>query len=220
MAGTEQVGGRPQVDAHPLRLWAGRGQPGQPVGDVDRPALLVHVAQAGEEVGVRTAGAGEQFRGDRTGDLQGEGQRLAGVGQDVGPPLQFAVVLRPGVARPRTGAADRRRGVGGVVGVPAGFAPERDRGGTWPAVLQAVDCAWIVIFLALVLGYHRAARTIAALAVATDLVAMLQIQVAGLTLRPLAWWSVTAAAARRAGGRTRDHRRRSGVPRRVPRPLR
>jgi hypothetical protein len=47
-----------------------------------------------------------------------------------------------------------------------------------------------VTFVALVLGQHRAARAIAAPAVATDLVAMLQIQFAGLMLRPLAWWSI------------------------------
>jgi hypothetical protein len=62
--------------------------------------------------------------------------------------------------------------------------------GFWPAVLQNVDYGWIVIFLALVLGYHRSARVMAALAVAVDLVAMLQIQSAGLMIRPLGWWSV------------------------------
>ena len=62
--------------------------------------------------------------------------------------------------------------------------------GTWPVVLQDIDCAWIVIFLALVLGYHRAARAVAALAVAADLVAMLQVQSAGIMVRPLAWWSI------------------------------
>jgi hypothetical protein len=37
VAGTELVGGRPQVDAYLLRLGASRRQPDQPVGDVHRP---------------------------------------------------------------------------------------------------------------------------------------------------------------------------------------
>jgi hypothetical protein len=63
-------------------------------------------------------------------------------------------------------------------------------GGTWPVLLQFIDYTWIVIFLALVLGYHWTARAIAALAVAADLVAMLQIQSAGIMLRPIGWWSI------------------------------
>jgi hypothetical protein len=63
-------------------------------------------------------------------------------------------------------------------------------GGAWPALLQDIDYAWIVIFMTLALGHYRAARAIAALAVATDLVAMLEIQSAGVMLRPLGWWSI------------------------------
>jgi hypothetical protein len=82
----------------------------------------------------------------------------------------------------------RRHQAGWLPALPASLAASGP-GSTWPAVLQAVDYAWIVIFLALVLGYHRAARVIAALVVVADLVAVLAIQFAGLMLRPLGWWS-------------------------------
>src|SRR4029077_20698864 len=62
-------------------------------------------------------------------------------------------------------------------------------GGAWPTVMNAVDCVWIVIFVALVLGHHRMARVVAALAIAADLVFLLQAQLAGLLLRPLGTWS-------------------------------
>jgi hypothetical protein len=62
-------------------------------------------------------------------------------------------------------------------------------GGAWPTVMNTVDCAWIVIFVALVLGHHRTAQAIAALAVAAALVFLLQAQFAGLLLRPLGSWS-------------------------------
>jgi hypothetical protein len=52
------------VDGDPLGIFGGVGQPLNAVGDVDRLALLVDVAEAGEEVGVSPAGAGEQLRGD------------------------------------------------------------------------------------------------------------------------------------------------------------
>jgi len=59
----------------------------------------------------------------------------------------------------------------------------------WPTVMNTVDYAWIVIFLALVLGHHRTARAIAALAVATELVVLLQAQFADILPRPLGTWS-------------------------------
>ena len=61
--------------------------------------------------------------------------------------------------------------------------------GAWPMVINAVDCVWIVIFVALVLGHHRMARVVAALAIAVDLVFLLQAQFAGLLVRPLGTWS-------------------------------
>ena len=61
--------------------------------------------------------------------------------------------------------------------------------GAWPMVINAVDCIWIVIFVALMLGHHRMARVVAPLAVAVDLVFLLQAQFAGLLLRPLGTWS-------------------------------
>jgi hypothetical protein len=72
--------------------------------------------------------------------------------------------------------------------LPASLAgPVQD--GAWPTVINVVDCVWIVIFVALVLGYHRMARVVAALAVTVDLVFLLQAQFAGLLVRPLGTWS-------------------------------
>ena len=62
-------------------------------------------------------------------------------------------------------------------------------GGVWPAMGHAINYTWIAVFLALVLGQHRSARVIAALAVAADLAFLLQAQLAGLLLRPLGSWS-------------------------------
>jgi hypothetical protein len=56
-------------------------------------------------------------------------------------------------------------------------------------VINAVDCVWIVIFVALVLGHHRMARVVAALAIAVELVFLLQAQFGGLLVRPLGTWS-------------------------------
>ena len=55
--------------------------------------------------------------------------------------------------------------------------------------MNAVDCVWIVVFVALVLGHRQTARVVAALAVSVDLVFLLQAQFAGLLLRPLGAWS-------------------------------
>ncbi len=62
-------------------------------------------------------------------------------------------------------------------------------GGTWPTVANIAGCAWIVIFVALVLGHHRTARAIAALAIAADLLFLMHAQLAGLLPRPLGTWS-------------------------------
>ena len=62
-------------------------------------------------------------------------------------------------------------------------------GGAWPTVMNVVDCVWIVIFVALVLGHHRMAQVVAALAITADLAFLLQAQFAGLLLRPLGTWS-------------------------------
>jgi hypothetical protein len=53
----------------------------------------------------------------------------------------------------------------------------------------SVACAWIVIFVALVLGRYRAARLIAALAIVPGLVAVLQAQRAGTLQAPFASWA-------------------------------
>ena len=82
----------------------------------------------------------------------------------------------------------RRHLAGWFPALPASLAgPVPD--GAWPTVMNVVDCVWIVIFVALVLGYHRMARVVAALAITADLVFLLQAQFAGLLLRPLGTWS-------------------------------
>jgi hypothetical protein len=53
VAGGEAVGGGPQADGDGLRVLGRVGQADDAVGDVDRLLLLVDVAQADEEVGVR-----------------------------------------------------------------------------------------------------------------------------------------------------------------------
>jgi hypothetical protein len=62
-------------------------------------------------------------------------------------------------------------------------------GGFWPMVANTIGCAWIVIFVVLVLGHHRTARVIAVLAIAADLLLLLQAQLDGNVLRPLGSWS-------------------------------
>ena len=62
-------------------------------------------------------------------------------------------------------------------------------GGFWPTVSYAVGYAWVVVFVALVLGDYRTARIIAALAVATNLAAVLDGQLAGTLLSPFASWA-------------------------------
>ena len=82
----------------------------------------------------------------------------------------------------------RRHLAGWFPALPASLAgPVPD--GPWPTVINVVDCVWIVVFVALVLGHHRMARVVAALAITADLVFLLQAQFAGLLLRPLGTWS-------------------------------
>ena len=73
----------------------------------------------------------------------------------------------------------RRHLVGWFPALPASLAGAVP-GGAWATVINVVDCVWIVIFVALVLGHHRTARVVAALAIALDLVFLLQAQFAGL----------------------------------------
>ena len=82
----------------------------------------------------------------------------------------------------------RRHPAGWLPALPASLAAPVP-GGFWPAVGHVVNYAWIVVLVALVLGHHRTARVIAALAIAADLAFLLQAQFAGLLLRPLGVWS-------------------------------
>lgn len=82
----------------------------------------------------------------------------------------------------------RRHPVGWLPALPASLAGPVP-GGAWPAVMNTVDYAWIVILVVLVLGHYRTAQAIVVLAVAADLVFLLQAQLAGILLRPLGSWS-------------------------------
>jgi hypothetical protein len=59
--------------------------------------------------------------------------------------------------------------------------PPAQSGGIWPTMFytDAVGCAWIVVFLALVLGSYRAARVIAVVAIVPALVQLLSAQFTG-----------------------------------------
>src|SRR4029077_5072447 len=88
----------------------------------------------------------------------------------------------------------RRHLAGWFPALPASLAGPVP-GGAWPTVINVVDCVWIVIFVALVLGHHRMARVVAALAITADLVFLLRARLAGLLLRPLGPWSACSLLA-------------------------
>jgi hypothetical protein len=81
-----------------------------------------------------------------------------------------------------------RRPLGIVPAPPAVMAP--GPGAVWPAAAWYVaDWAWIVVFVALVLGHYRTARVIVVLAVVADLVWLAQGQLAGALLSPFGSWA-------------------------------
>ena len=59
---------------------------------------------------------------------------------------------------------------------PARVLAAQSGTGIWPTVWYAVGYAWIVAYLALVLGYRRTAQVIAVLAIAPDLIYLFQSQ--------------------------------------------
>jgi hypothetical protein len=78
---------------------------------------------------------------------------------------------------------------------PAGWLPALPAslgnvapGGPWPPVWYAVTSAWIVTYLALVLGRYRAAQAIAALAVAAKLAVLLDALLTGRLPLPFGNW--------------------------------
>jgi hypothetical protein len=77
---------------------------------------------------------------------------------------------------------------------PAGIAPGTPGGILPPAALYLVAYAWIVSFVALVLGRYRTAQVIAALAIVPDLIWLLQGEFTGAfqgpSLGPWAFWVV------------------------------
>jgi hypothetical protein len=60
--------------------------------------------------------------------------------------------------------------------------------GAWPTIFYLVNAAWIVVFVALVLGHYRTARVLAALAIVPGLVALLQARVTGIMPAPFGQW--------------------------------
>jgi hypothetical protein len=63
--------------------------------------------------------------------------------------------------------------------------------GIWPTTWYAVGYAWIVVYVALVLGYYRGAQVIAALAIVPDFVYLLGIRLTDNQpshIGPWAWW--------------------------------
>ena len=78
--------------------------------------------------------------------------------------------------------------IGIVPAPPATMAPFP--GIVWPAVVwYLAGYAWIVIFVALILGYYRAARVLAVMAAALDLVWLAQGQLTGALLSPYGSWA-------------------------------
>jgi hypothetical protein len=87
------------------------------------------------------------------------------------------------------------RGIGGLLLLAASHhligwpPPPPATSGIWSMVSYAVNYAWIVIFVALVLGDFRAARVLAVVAIVPDLVALVQTQLAGTLLSPFGSWA-------------------------------
>jgi len=75
----------------------------------------------------------------------------------------------------------RAAGAGPAVHTHLANIPAAPSGGIWPTMFytDAVGCAWIVVFLALVLGSYTAARVIAVLAIVPALVQLLLAQFTG-----------------------------------------
>ena len=85
-------------------------------------------------------------------------------------------------------AASRGHPLGIVPAPPAAMAPLP--GIAWSAdVWYLAGYAWIVIFLALVLGHYRAARVLAVMAAALDLAWLVQGQLTGALLSPYGSWA-------------------------------
>ena len=80
----------------------------------------------------------------------------------------------------------------GLPAPPASLATASPGGVLPPTVWYVADYAWIVIFVALVLGHYRTARVIAVLAIVPDLVWLLQGQLTGAfpaaPFGPWAFW--------------------------------
>jgi hypothetical protein len=80
----------------------------------------------------------------------------------------------------------------GVPAAPARIVASAPAGVLPPAVWYLGDCAWIAVFVTLILGHYRMARVLAVLAIVPDLVWLLQGQFAGAflvtSLGPWSFW--------------------------------
>src|ERR1700680_4079521 len=82
--GAKQIAGRPQVDVVLGRLGGLSMDPEDPIREVDRAAVWIHVAQPGDEVGRRCARAGPQRDLHRSGDLDVAPKLGSCIDKDVG----------------------------------------------------------------------------------------------------------------------------------------
>jgi hypothetical protein len=91
-------------------------------------------------------------------------------------------------------AAWGRRLFGWLPAAPAGIMPGTPGGVLPPVVWYLVACAWIAVFVTLVLGHYRMARVLAALAIIPDLALLLQHQFTGAlpapSAGPWAFWAL------------------------------
>ena len=133
VAGPERVGGGPHGDVERadtvlvLLDRAGR-QPDDAVAQVERLALLRHVTQAHEEVGVLERRAHVERGRQRADDGEVLGQHGAGVGEHVAPALAPACSLRPAVAMLSDGPPTAGVGSLRVVVVPVRRVSSARRG--------------------------------------------------------------------------------------------
>lgn len=155
----EQHAGLPQADPVAIHLVRfnrrgvlqrlAEGDAHDALGDVNRPAVGMHVGQRRREVGVDGRRGGVQRQLDRTGHLDVVGQRFRCVHQHVGTRLKGLAILRAPDVRMRGHlTAERRHGIGRIVHEPVRRlitrrrgrrqSPVAARGVRFPAAVQVV----------------------------------------------------------------------------------
>jgi hypothetical protein len=83
----------------------------------------------------------------------------------------------------------RSRGLVGRLPAPDASVATASPGRIWARVYCLVCVAWILIFVTLALGHYRTARVLAALAIVSGLVALLQAQFTGIMSAPFGPWT-------------------------------